>query len=278
MPELPEVETMVRGIAPHLVGRTIRRMVACPCDCRPLTLSPGFEEFARRVQGARIDQARRIGKRAVLDLSTTDAIVIEPRMTGLLLLADAPDPEHLRYEWLLSGSGAYGSFFFWDRRGLGTVRLLTPEALATLTETRLGRDALQMTVDDWVAACADRRREIKVLLLDQSIAAGIGNLYASEILHRAGISPLLPAEKLSRARIVRLQAATVEILNDAIACEGSTLSDATYRTALSINGSYQSRHRVYKKQDEPCPTCGRGVIRRIVQAQRSTFYCPSCQR
>lgn len=278
MPELPEVETMVRGVHPHIVGRRIRQVVECPCECRPITMSPGFEEFAKRVCGAHFTAARRLAKRAVLDLSTGDSIVIEPRMTGLLLLADPPDPGHLRLEWQLEGNGVYSKLWFWDRRGLGTVRLLRSDELADLGATKLGPDALAMTAEAWQTACRATPRAIKVLLLDQRVAAGIGNLYASEILHRSGISPLRAANELTRPRIARMQAAVIEVLEEAIACEGSTLGDATYRTALSINGTYQNRHRVYKKTDEACPTCKKGAIVRIVQAQRSTFYCPKCQK
>jgi formamidopyrimidine-DNA glycosylase len=278
VPELPEVETMVRGVHPHIVGRRILQVVQCPCECRPITLSPGFDEFAKRMRGTHFTAARRLAKRAVLDLSTGDSIVIEPRMTGLLLLADPPDPGHLRLEWQLEGSGEYSKLWFWDRRGLGTVRLLRSDELAELGATKLGPDALAMTAEAWQAACRATPRAIKVLLLDQRVAAGIGNLYASEILHRSGISPLRAANELTRPRIARMQAAVIEVLEEAIACEGSTLGDATYRTALSINGTYQNRHRVYKKTDEACPTCGKGAIVRIVQAQRSTFYCPKCQK
>lgn len=278
MPELPEVETMVRGVAPHIVGRTIAECVQPPCLCRPITLSPGFPDFARRVQGATFTAARRLAKRAVLELSTGDSIVIEPRMTGLLLLADPPDPEHLRLEWRLSGAGRYSQLWFWDRRGLGTVRLLRADELSQLSDSKLGKDALLMTRLEWTDACAATARAIKVVLLDQRVAAGIGNLYASEILHRAGIAPTCAANRLSAPRIARMHAAVVEVLEEAIACEGSTLGDATYRTALSVNGTYQNRHRVYKKTDDDCPTCGKGKVLRIVQAQRSTFYCSKCQK
>ncbi|MGB4738404.1 MAG: zinc finger domain-containing protein, partial [Fuerstiella sp.] len=104
------------------------------------------------------------------------------------------------------------------------------------------------------------------------------NLYASEILHRARISPLRPASQLTFSQIERLAEATDLILNEAIKYEGSTLSDGTYRNALNKDGGYQNEHRVYQKSDTRCSNCDRGTIKRIVQAQRSTFYCPVCQR
>jgi formamidopyrimidine-DNA glycosylase len=117
-----------------------------------------------------------------------------------------------------------------------------------------------------------------VALLDQKLVAGIGNLYASEILHRARIDPQRPAHRLGRAQIARLAAATRFVLEEAIRDEGSTLGDGTYRNALNEAGNYQNAHRVYDRAGERCPSCQRGTVRRIVQAQRSTFYCANCQR
>jgi formamidopyrimidine-DNA glycosylase len=143
---------------------------------------------------------------------------------------------------------------------------------------RLGPDPLDMNPDQWAIQLSRTQRPIKNAILDQNLVAGIGNIYASEILHEAGISPELPASLLSVERIQRIAAASCRILNDAIRCEGSTLGDGTYRTALNIDGGYQNKHRVYQKNGELCPTCRRGRICRIVQAQRSTFFCPRCQR
>ena len=201
MPELPEVETMVRGIRDVMTGRRLLELRACPCDCRPLTLSPSFNEMARRANGQTVTAVRRVAKRVVIDLSSRDSFIIEPRMTGLMLLADPPDREHLRLEWQMSGGGRTRqttSVWFWDRRGLGVVRLCDPEELERrLGSDSLGKDALLLTESDWHAVCQRTTRPIKVALLDQKLVAGIGNLYASEILHQAGISPLRPASKVS---------------------------------------------------------------------------------
>lgn len=282
MPELPEVETMVRGIRDVMTGRTLRELRQCPCDCRPLTLSPSFAEMARRANGQSVTAVRRVAKRVVIDLSSRDAFVIEPRMTGLMLIADPPDREHLRLEWCLangSRSRQTTSVWFWDRRGLGVVRLCDPDELARrLGGDSLGQDALQLTDAAWREVCQRTARPIKVALLDQKLVAGIGNLYASEILHQAGISPLRPASKLTRDQVRRLHAATQRVLLDAIRYEGSTLGDGTYRNALNESGGYQNAHRVYDREAETCPTCRHGKVVRIVQAQRSTFFCRRCQR
>ena len=294
MPELPEVETMVRGIRPHVAGLEIVEFAAAPCRCRPLTVAPSVGRIAKRVTGTKIAAVRRRAKRVVLELSSGDGFVIEPRMTGLMLVADPPSVEHLRLHWKLASSTSGStspwranesrnsnvgqSLWFWDRRGLGTVRLVNAEALAALwSHEMLGPDALEMTVELWGAALQKTSRPIKVALLDQTLVAGIGNLYASEIPHLAKISPHLPADRLSSAQIELLSVATQEILNEAIRYEGSTLGDGTYRNALNQSGSYQNAHRVYARAGEECMTCSRGTIIRIVQAQRSTFYCELCQ-
>lgn len=279
MPELPEVETMVRGIRPFVEGRRIRELVECPCPCRPLTYRPGLNQIIQRVRGQQIKAVTRRAKRGILELASGEALVIEPRMTGLLLLTDAPDAGHLRLEWKLSGRKEFNSLWFWDRRGLGTVTLYEPQAYqALITTGQLGRDALEMEVGHWQAICGKSKRAIKVLLLDQQAVAGIGNLYASEILHRSRIHPLSPASVLTKPQISRLADAVRHILLEAIRYEGSTLSDGTYRNALNKEGGYQNAHLVYDRAGDRCPSCNKGEVQRIVQAQRSTFFCGKCQR
>lgn len=231
------------------------------------------------MQGATVRQVRRLAKRVVFDLSTGDSCVIEPRMTGLMLIADPPDREHLRIEWRLAGGGEYRSVWFWDRRGLGTVRLYSPGELAAMVGgKRIGPDALEMPESEWRERLSSTARGVKVALLDQKLVAGIGNLYASEILHAARIHPERRADKLRVDDIHRLVLAVRRILREAIRYEGSTLSDATYRNVLSRNGRYQNKHRVYQRAETTCRTCRKSEIVRIVQAQRSTFYCPTCQK
>jgi formamidopyrimidine-DNA glycosylase len=279
MPELPEVETMVRGIRSFVEGRRIVDFVRCPCRCRPLSIKPNLQAIQRRCREQTIVAARRRAKRIVLDLSSREAFVIEPRMTGLMLLADPPDREHLRYEWRLAGTRQAGSLWFWDRRGLGTIRLFKQSELAeALGDDFLGPDALEITVEGWRTRLKRTSRPIKVALLDQKLVAGIGNLYASEILHLAGIHPARPADRLGASRIDRLAVAVRTVLETAILHEGSTLSDGTYRNALNQEGGYQNAHRVYDREHESCPTCQGPPIVRIVQAQRSTFFCRACQR
>jgi formamidopyrimidine-DNA glycosylase len=279
VPELPEVETMVRGIRPHIAGREITATRRCRCSCKPMLIEPGVRSISRRVVGSVISKVHRIGKRVVLELSTGDSFVIEPRMTGITLLSDPPDRGHLRFEWQLAGAGQYSSLWFWDRRGLGTIRLLSKdEMLEKLGPSRLGPDALAINEAEWRQQCSRTSRAIKPALLDQKLVAGIGNLYASEILHMARIHPECPANQLKPRQIRRLADTVRHVLTEAIRAEGSTLGDGTYRNALNQDGGYQNQHRVYARDDERCPTCSKTHIVRIVQNQRSTFFCPACQR
>jgi formamidopyrimidine-DNA glycosylase len=207
----------------------------------------------------------------------TQAIVFEPRMAGLVLLADPPTCAHLRFRADLR-DGDVPHLWYWDRRGLGSVRLLTRDEIEQqLGPHRLGPDALTVDAELLRVRLGRRGTPIKVALLDQSAVAGIGNLYASEILHDARIDPRVKCHTLVTHHWRRLAKSVVRTLEGAIRYEGSTLADGTYRTALNESGGYQNRHRVYGRAGEICTACGRDQILRIVQAQRSTFFCLTCQ-
>jgi len=278
VPELPEVETMVRGMRQHVVGRRVEALRRCRCSRKPISIQPAFRRLARRVAGNEIQRVRRLAKRVVFEFASRHTLVIEPRMTGLFLFADPPSREHLRLEWRFAGRGDFSRLWYWDRRGLGTVRLYEPgEIDVALGPDKLGPDPLRMSDSDWQTRCGGTKRPIKLALLDQKWVGGIGNLYASEILHAAGIHPETRTDQLSTDDICRLTAAVRNILREAIAYEGSTLNDVTYRNVLNRKGRYQSRHRVYRRAGMPCLSCREGDIQRIVQSQRSTFFCPACQ-
>lgn len=276
MPELPEVETMRRGVL-SIVGCRIRSAERPPCARRPILFSPRIDAFDRRTRDRRITDVIRRGKRVMIVLQDEQIIVMEPRMTGLVLLSDPPTTDHLRLRLNLS-DGLPHQLLFWDRRGLGTVRLLYRHEVAAAVDAKLGPDALAITAKQLRDKLGSSRRAIKVALLDQAAVAGIGNLYAAEILFLAGIDPRTRCDQMTGPQWNRIQACTVEVLNQAIEHEGSTLSDGTYRNAINGEGSYQNFHRVYDRAEMMCPRCSQAKIRRIVQAQRSTFFCPVCQR
>lgn len=282
MPELPEVETMRRGVLP-IVGSRIESMEIPRCRLKPIAITPRPNTMRRKIEGRTIGEIQRVGKRVLVCLEDEDVenegavLVFEPRMTGLLVITEPPNQEHLRFGLHLTG-GPVETLWFWDRRGLGNVRLLNAKSRAAqLGPDRLGPDPLDMQAEDYQKRLGKSRRAIKVALLDQKAIAGIGNLYASEILHLAGIHPEKRCDQMRPMMWEALSKATLSVLKTAIKYEGSTLGDGTYRNALNKDGTYQNQHRVYMRAGESCPSCGKGEIRRTVQAQRSTFFCPKCQ-
>lgn len=307
MPELPEVETMCRGIA-TIRGLKIASIERPKCERKPIAIQPRIDVFQKRCAGKAVTAIERLGKRVVIwlgdgpDATQQLAIVIEPRMTGLVLLTDPPTTEHLRFRIKFEShknqnfsESSHGrkpnnrkgfskvELLFWDRRGLGTVRLFTANEIEehfgdSGKNKKLGPDALKVSPDKLREQFRASRRAIKVALLDQRALAGVGNLYASEILHVAQIHPGKRCNRLRSDDWFRVHAAMQAILVAAIKYEGSTLSDGTYRNALNESGNYQNHHRVYDLAGEKCRSCNSGVVKRIVQAQRSTFFCPNCQR
>ncbi len=274
MPELPEVETMRRGVA-GVAGCTIRDFRRAPSRLQSIIIEPRPNVLRRRVVGRKIITVGRVGKRIVLGLDSGDRIVIEPRMSGLVILADPPDRGHLRVVFELSGPAK--QLLFWDQRGLGVVRLVSAAEFDRLYGAeKIGPDALEISATVLRARLASSRRVIKVALLDQRVVAGIGNIYASEMLHRAGIHPAKPCKRLRPQEWTQLHAQMRKVLNEAIRRQGATLRDNTYRPARDEPGAYE--FRVYQRHGQTCARCGRAVIVRIVQGQRSTFFCPACQR
>ena len=267
---------MRRGILP-IVGSTVVGLRLPKCALKPIKIDPYPNQFRKRVVGRKIESTSRLGKRVLVNLNSSESIIFEPRMTGLVLLVDPPGTEHLRFELQLDHP-LHPSLLYWDRRGLGNVTLLTlGQIRKKLEEGSLGPDALEVDAHLMKLRLGNSRRAIKVALLDQRAVAGIGNLYASEILHLAKLHPQKPCNRLRKTEWCRLAEMTRFVLNEAISYEGSTLSDGTYRNALNKSGGYQNHHRVYDCKDKPCLTC-QTPIQRIVQAQRSTFFCPKCQR
>ena len=167
---------------------------------------------------------------------------------------------------------------FWDRRGLGTITLIDKSTFeARFGSHALGPDALTITGAALHTKIHSSRRHIKVALLDQKILAGVGNIYASEILHEAKVDPRTRCHRLSQNTCDRIATACSRILHHAIKMEGSSIGDETYRTADNRPGRYQRFHKVYGRSDNKCFRC-ETKIQRVVQAQRSTFFCPQCQR
>jgi formamidopyrimidine-DNA glycosylase len=281
MPELPEVETMRRGIA-GIAGRWIAGVTFPRSRVRPLSIEPRPAALARRLAGCSVAAVHRRGKRIVIEIAPATGderlwLAVEPRMTGLMLLVDPPTPEHVRMVVEFAGRGRE-RLTFWDRRGLGTIRLFDDAGLERACGPhKHGPDGLVVTGDELAASLGTSRRAVKVALLDQRAVAGIGNIYAAEILFRCGIDPRSRCRRLKQDHWHEIAAMTRRVLAEAVRHEGSSIGDETYRTADNRVGRFQKRHRVYGREGERCTACG-GEIVRIVQAQRATFFCPACQR
>jgi len=278
VPELPEVETVRRGLDRHLVGRRIVRVEV------------GRERVVRRTsREALIDgltdtvvlAAQRRGKYLLLPLDSGDSLMIHLRMSGQVLLADrgADRPPHTHVVMHLDDER---EAWFVDPRTFGEVVVFDPDRISVELPgvAALGVDPIAdpFPRSELRRIVRSTSRALKPLLLDQHVIAGIGNIYADEVLHRARLRPDRPANAIDAAATWRLHAAIVGILTASIAVGGSTLRDAQYVDLMGHSGSYQDDHCVYGRTGERCSTCGRGWIRRTVSGGRSTHYCPWCQR
>lgn len=261
MPELPEVETVVRSLAPHLPGRTI---LAAEFTSRFVTPDPA--SLAAALAGRIIQAVRRHGKFIVVELDR-GVLIVHLGMTGKLLL-DAPRTAHSHGVLHLDR----GVLVYDDPRQFGRIEFAAelPPRVA-----RLGPDALAVPLDEFLVLLRKRKARIKPLLLNQRFLRGIGNIYADEALFRARIHPRAISTRLAPKRAAQLHGAITEILQLAIAHRGSSISD--YVDAAGGKGTFQSLHQVYGREGQPCPMCGT-PIRRILTAQRGTHYCPRCQR
>jgi formamidopyrimidine-DNA glycosylase len=275
MPELPEVETMVRGLRPALVGRTMARLkVHDPFLLQGCT-ARGIE---RRGRGAGVEGVTRRGKWVAIALGgDRGMIVIQPRMTGGFWLVPPDRPEHVRVTFDLERPGE--TVWFCDARRLGKVAWYPDRHAAEAAFARShGPDALSITRDELAAGLSRTGRGIKPALMDQKVLAGVGNIYADESLFQARIHPERPASSLSKVEIDRLHAAISDVLARAITAEGSSF-DAGYRTVLGLEGGFLAVNAMYGRGGEPCPGCGGAILKTKIAGLigRPTHYCPSCQ-
>jgi len=278
MPELPEVETVRRGLDQHLVGR---RIVRVEVGRERVVRRTSREELIAGLTDTVVLAAERRGKYLLLPLDSGDSLMIHLRMSGQVLLADAGSdrPAHTHVVMHLDNRR---EAWFVDPRTFGEVVVFDPDRIAIELPgvAALGVDPIadEFPRTELRRIVRSTSRALKPLLLDQHAIAGIGNIYADEVLHRARLRPDRPANSIDAAATWRLHAAIVDILTASIAVGGSTLGDAQYVDLMGKSGSYQDEHSVYGRTGERCSSCGRGWIRRTISGGRSTHYCPWCQR
>ena len=278
MPELPEVETVRRGLERFVVGRRINAVeVGRQRTVRRTSRQAVIDGMTNTVVLA----ANRRGKYLLLPLDSGDEVMIHLRMSGQVLVADAgaDRPPHTHVVLHLDDGN---EMWFVDPRTFGEVVVFDPDHVDVEIPdlAKLGPDPIAegITLPQFRKILRSRHRQMKPLLLDQHVIAGIGNIYADEILHEARLRPDRISDELSTSSERRLHEAMHRILREAIAQGGSTLGDAQYVDLFGDWGTYQHSHAVYGRTGERCMSCGIGWIRRTVSAQRSTHYCPNCQR
>jgi formamidopyrimidine-DNA glycosylase len=261
MPELPEVETVVRTVAPYLIGRRI-------IDARFTSkfVTPGNRAaLAEKIKGRRIVSVRRRGKFVVIELDQ-GTLAIHLGMTGNLLASGKATGHTHGYFTLDDGVLLYN-----DPRQFGRIEWSPGPAKRV---AKLGPEPLEITLEEFQKRMK-RKSRVKPLLMNQAFIAGIGNIYADESLFNSGIHPLAQASRLSALRVAKLHQAIRDILHEAIEHRGSTISD--YRDADGACGGFQLLHKAYGREGEPCVICGT-AIRKTLVAQRGTHYCPKCQK
>lgn len=264
MPELPEVETTRRRLFPLLEGKRLLEV---------RHQDPSRYRYTERAEGRVVEGVGRRGKFLLLALSGGLEMVVHLGMTGGFRLEKTP---HTRAEFRLED----GVLYFHDPRRFGRIWAVERGDYREIPLLkRLGPEPLSrdFALEAFFQGLKRSRKPLKALLLDQTLAAGVGNIYADEALFRARLSPFRPGKEVSEKEALRLFQALREVLSEAVALGGSTLSDRTYQQPDGLPGSFQKRHAVYGRAGLPCPRCGAPIAKGVV-AGRGTHYCPRCQR
>ena len=276
MPELPEVETIRRGLEREAVGKRIKSVVVT--GTRTVRRQPK-KQLVTRLEGAKIKNVRRVGKYLSMELDTGDLLVIHLRMSGQLLKTSPKEPLAKHTHMVISFTQG-GQLRFVDPRTFGEVFVTAPDELTHEVPelADLGMDPVDEPIS-WVKfgqLLLARTTKLKPLLMDQTFLAGIGNIYSDEILWEAGLRHDRVPQTLSSMEVRRLYRAVVEVLHEAVKHRGSTLADEGYVDLYGRPGEFQTMHQVYGREGQPCRRC-RGVITREKVGTRSSFYCKDCQ-
>jgi formamidopyrimidine-DNA glycosylase len=267
MPELPEVETIARGLASRVTGDVIESVWL---GSKPEPLKSPASEIAATLESSRIQGVRRVGKHIVFDLlkkKKPAQWIVHLGMTGRLIVSE-PDAEIVKHTHAVVKLKSGREMRFVDPRRFGRLSVAHDFDAG-------GSEPLEVDVDTFKRMFRGRKTPMKSALLNQKLLRGVGNIYADESLFRAGIRPRRRASTLSREALERLFTAIQEVLREAIALGGSSVSD--YVDSNGEEGFFQLQHRVYDREGEPCLVCGT-PIKRIVIAGRSSHYCPHCQK
>jgi len=272
MPELPEVETVARGLRHTIIGHTIRRVQIKPTA----SIHPDQDRFASLLRGATIVAVARRGKNILIHLSSDYTLWVHLKMTGHFYYLPQNHPTDKHDHLVFHFKDNQDTLRFNDYRRFGRLRLY-PTAAVMMQKglAELGPEPLELAADDFVRLMGARRRMIKPALLDQTVLAGIGNIYADESLYLARIHPQRLTDSLSRPKAKELHGHIQAILRRAIRLMGTSVS--TFTGVNGRPGRFQNCLRVYGREGEPCQRCGAAIIRRTI-GSRSAHFCPRCQR
>lgn len=271
MPELPEVETVVRDLRPLLIGRQFVGLTLSEQTLR----RPWQPEWTPKILGQRVKALHRRGKWIIVELNGPERLLVHLGMTGqfTVMAASEPRPDHLHLCFTLDQGQ---ELRFRDTRRFGSVELFTDEArLKGFLDNRLGPEPFDLPLKHFQEALLNSQRTLKAILLDQTVVAGVGNIYADEALHRAGLHPERRANQLTLKEIAKLRDTVREVIERAVNRRGSSIRD--YIGGSGLRGEFQDEFRVYGRTGEPCETCA-SVIEVVRVAGRSSHYCPKCQR
>jgi formamidopyrimidine-DNA glycosylase len=280
MPELPEVETIARGLNARVSGDVIESVWLGE---KPEPLKSTAAEIASVLEHSRIVQVRRVGKHIVFDLerpgkrrtrATHGQWIVHLGMTGRLLVA-SPDSEMLKHTHAVLKLASGRELRFVDPRRFGRLAVVRVGTKLEAGFAAPGNEPLDSQIEGFTALFRGRKTPIKSALLNQKLLSGVGNIYADESLFRAGIRPRRRAASLTREQLLKLHTALLVVLREAIALGGSSIND--YVDAEGREGFFQLQHRVYGREGEPCLVC-KTPIKRVIIAGRSSHYCPHCQR
>jgi len=270
MPELPEVESVRRTLMPRILSRRMAR-VSAP---QGKLIRPSHKAFCRGLVGRRVEGSERRGKLLSIHLEGGAYLAVHLGMTGqLIMAAQRPQADHIHVTIGFEDQGE--SLYYRDVRRFGFLAFC-PDRAALLAGplANMGPDALGLESGLFLERLAGRRVPLKSLLLDQRVLAGVGNIYADEALHRAGLSPLARGAEVGQADLLRLHACLQDTLVESLARGGSSVRN--FVDAQGRPGTFQHAHRVYRRTGQPCPACG-VAVEKIVLAGRSTHFCPRCQ-
>lgn len=273
MPELPEVEVVRRDLDAVFTNRTITDVQIT--GLRSVRRAPSPDAFRRAMRSRSIVAMRRHGKFLLADLDDTNVLVMHLRMSGQLVWVEDPHAPFANHTHVRIACGSAGELRFVDPRTFGEMYVTTADVPEL---AHLGPDPYTAPIDvaRWLEILKRRRARIKSLLMDQTVLAGIGNIYSDELLFRVGVRGDRPANTLTRAQGISLADEIPIIFGEAIAARGSTLSDAQYVDLHGQPGAFAQRHRVYAREGEPCLVCGAPIARMVISG-RSSAYCPHCQ-